>query len=156
MDVSAHRKVDEDEDIELDEDGEAEKDGVQDEAGQAQSPVQSPFVQMDTENLQEGQRQLVTSSHLACLKQSFQNLELLTPRFGSFAVVLKLVKPELTHETTGLHLIPSPGPPLDEVFTFRCFITEDEQGFLCNFKALTLWLIILVLSSFCYSCLSYM
>lgn len=60
-DVSARRKVDEDEDVELDEDGEAEKDGVQDKAGQAQSPVQSPFVQVDTENLQAGQKGLVTS-----------------------------------------------------------------------------------------------
>lgn len=34
-DVSARRKVDEDEDVELDKDGEAEKDGIQDEAGQA-------------------------------------------------------------------------------------------------------------------------
>lgn len=51
MDVSTHGQVDEDEDVELDEDGDAEKDGVQDDAGQAQSPVQSPFVQMDTENL---------------------------------------------------------------------------------------------------------
>lgn len=61
MDVSARRKVDKYEDIELDEDGEAEKDGVQDEAGQAQSPVQSPFVQMDTQNLHTGQRGLVIS-----------------------------------------------------------------------------------------------
>lgn len=52
MDVSAHGEVDEDEDVELDEDGEAQKDGVQDEAGQAQSPVQSPFVQMDAKDLQ--------------------------------------------------------------------------------------------------------
>lgn len=57
MDVSAHGKVDEDKDVELDEDGEAEKDGVQDEAGQAQSPVQSPLVQMDTQNLQTGERE---------------------------------------------------------------------------------------------------
>lgn len=61
VDVSAHGKVDEDEDVELDEDGEAEEDGVQDEAGQAQPPVQSPFVQMDTENLQAGRRGSVTS-----------------------------------------------------------------------------------------------
>lgn len=61
MDVSAHGKVDEDKDVELDEDGEAEEDGVQDEAGQAQPPVQSPFVQMDTENLQAGRRGSVTS-----------------------------------------------------------------------------------------------
>lgn len=54
MDISAHGEVDEDEDVELDEDGEAEEDGVQDEAGQAQSPVQSPFVQVDAENLQTG------------------------------------------------------------------------------------------------------
>lgn len=53
MDVSAHREVDENEDVELDEDGEAQEDGVHDEADQAQSPVESPFVQMDTENLQE-------------------------------------------------------------------------------------------------------
>lgn len=44
MDVSAHGQVDEDEDVELDEDGEAEEDGVQDEADQAQPPVQGPFV----------------------------------------------------------------------------------------------------------------
>lgn len=61
MDVSAHGKVDEDKDVELDEDGEAEEDGVQDEAGQAQPPVQSPFVQMDTENLQAERRGSVTS-----------------------------------------------------------------------------------------------
>lgn len=61
MDVSAHGKVDEDKDVELDEDGEGEEDGVQDEAGQAQPPVQSPFVQMDTENLQTGRRGSVTS-----------------------------------------------------------------------------------------------
>lgn len=54
MDVSARREVDEDEDVELDEDGEAEKDGVQDEAGQAESPVQGPFVQVDAQNLQAG------------------------------------------------------------------------------------------------------
>lgn len=53
MDVSAHRKVDEDEDVELNEDGEAQKDSVQDDAGQAQSPVQSPFVQMDPQNCEE-------------------------------------------------------------------------------------------------------
>lgn len=51
MDVSAHGEVDEDEDVEFDEDGEREEDGVQDEARQAQSPVQSPFVQVDTKNL---------------------------------------------------------------------------------------------------------
>lgn len=44
VDVSAHGEVDEDEDIELDEDGDAEEDGVQDEAGQAQPPVQGPLV----------------------------------------------------------------------------------------------------------------
>lgn len=52
MDVPAHGEVDEDEHVELDEDGEGEEDGVHDEADQAQSPVQSPVVQMDTENLQ--------------------------------------------------------------------------------------------------------
>lgn len=44
MDVSAHGKVDEDENVELNEYGEAQKDGVHDEADQAQSPIQSPFV----------------------------------------------------------------------------------------------------------------
>lgn len=44
MDVSAHGKVNEDENVELNEDGDAEEDGVSDEAGQAQSPIQSPFV----------------------------------------------------------------------------------------------------------------
>lgn len=53
VDVSAHGEVDESENVELDEDGEGEKDGVQDEAGQAQSPVQSPLVQMDAEDLNE-------------------------------------------------------------------------------------------------------
>lgn len=57
MDVSTHREVDEDEDVELDEDGEAQEDGVQDEAGQAQSPVQGPFVQVDTKNLQVRKRE---------------------------------------------------------------------------------------------------
>lgn len=57
MDIPAHREVDEDEDVELNEDGEAQEDGVQDEAGQAQSPVQSPFIQMDAENLQAGERE---------------------------------------------------------------------------------------------------
>lgn len=56
MDVSAHGEVDEDEDVEFDEDGETEEDGIQDEAGQTQSPVQSPFVQMNTKNLQRGQK----------------------------------------------------------------------------------------------------
>lgn len=51
VNVSAHRKVDEDEDIELDEDGEAQKDGVHKKARQAQSLVQGPFVQMHTKNL---------------------------------------------------------------------------------------------------------
>lgn len=55
MDVSAHGEVDEDEDVEFDEDGETEEDGVQDDASQTQSPVQSPFVQMNTKNLQKGQ-----------------------------------------------------------------------------------------------------
>lgn len=53
VDVSAHGEVDESENVELDEDGEGQKDGVQDEAGQAQSPVQSPLVQMDAEDLNE-------------------------------------------------------------------------------------------------------
>lgn len=53
MDVSAHGEVDENEDVELDEDRKAEKYGIHDEAGQAQPPVQSPFVQMDAENLQD-------------------------------------------------------------------------------------------------------
>lgn len=44
VDVSAHGEVDEDEDVELDEDGDAEEDGIQDEAGQAQPPVQGPLV----------------------------------------------------------------------------------------------------------------
>lgn len=44
VDVSAHGEVDEDKDIELDEDGEAQEDGVQDEAGQPQLPIKSPFV----------------------------------------------------------------------------------------------------------------
>lgn len=44
VDVSAHGEVDEDEDVELDEDGDAEEDSVQDEAGQAQPPVQGPLV----------------------------------------------------------------------------------------------------------------
>lgn len=52
MDVSAHGKVDEDEDVELNEDREAEEHGVHDEADQAQLPVQSPLVQMDPQNLQ--------------------------------------------------------------------------------------------------------
>lgn len=39
VDVSAHRKVDKDEDVELNEDGEAEEDGVHEQASQAQSPV---------------------------------------------------------------------------------------------------------------------
>lgn len=52
VDVSAHGEVDEDEDVEFDEDGETEEDGVQDETSQTQSPVQSPFVQMNTKNLQ--------------------------------------------------------------------------------------------------------
>lgn len=52
VDVSAHGEVDEDEYVEFDEDGEREEDGVQDEASQTQSPVQSPFVQMNTKNLQ--------------------------------------------------------------------------------------------------------
>lgn len=53
VNVSAHRKVDEDEDIELDEDGEAQKDGVHKKARQAQSLVQGPFVQMHTKNCEE-------------------------------------------------------------------------------------------------------
>lgn len=63
MDVSAHGEVDEDEDVELDEDGEAEEDGVHDEAGQAQPPVQSPFVQMDAEDLQDGGTQQLQLNH---------------------------------------------------------------------------------------------
>lgn len=59
MDVSAHREVDEDEDVEFDEDGEREEDGVEDEASQTQSPVQSPFVQMDAKNLQTEQKTTV-------------------------------------------------------------------------------------------------
>lgn len=53
VDVSAHGEVDEDEDVEFNKDGETEQDGVQDEASQTQSPVQSPFVQMNTKNLQK-------------------------------------------------------------------------------------------------------
>lgn len=55
VDVSAHGEVDEDEDVEFDEDGETEEDGVQDEASQTQSPVQSPFVQMNAKDLQKEQ-----------------------------------------------------------------------------------------------------
>lgn len=55
MDVSAHGEVDEEEDVEFDEDGETEEDGIQNEAGQTQPPVQSPFVQMNTKNLQKEQ-----------------------------------------------------------------------------------------------------
>lgn len=55
VDVSAHGEVDKDEDVEFDKDGKTEEDGVQDEASQTQSPVQSPFVQMNTKNLQKEQ-----------------------------------------------------------------------------------------------------
>lgn len=51
MDVSAHGEVDEDKDVKLDEDGEAQENGVEEEAGQAQPPVQCPLVQMNTQNL---------------------------------------------------------------------------------------------------------
>lgn len=53
VDVSAHREVDKDEDVKLDENGEAQEDGIYDETGEAQSPVQSPLVQMNTENCEE-------------------------------------------------------------------------------------------------------
>lgn len=66
VDVSAHREVYEDEDVEFDEDGEREEDGVEDEASQTQSPVQSPFVQMDAENLQteEKRPESTSATHL--------------------------------------------------------------------------------------------
>ena len=55
VDVSAHGQVDEHEHVELDEYGEAEENGVEKQADYPQSPVQDPFVQVDTENLRSNE-----------------------------------------------------------------------------------------------------
>lgn len=47
----AGRQVNEGEDVVLDEAGEAQEDGVQEETHQAQTSVQGPLVEMDSQNL---------------------------------------------------------------------------------------------------------
>lgn len=48
----AHGQVDEGEDVVLNHDGEAEEDGVQDQDVDAQLQVESPFVEVDPQNLE--------------------------------------------------------------------------------------------------------
>lgn len=51
--LCAHGQVDEGEDVVLDQDGEAEEDGVQDQHIDTQLEVQTPLVQVDSQNLGE-------------------------------------------------------------------------------------------------------
>lgn len=57
---SAHRQVDEGEDVKLNHDGEAQEDGIEDQHIDPQLPVQSPFVEMDAQDL-AGERARVGS-----------------------------------------------------------------------------------------------